>query len=136
MHLFVHPDELLHCLTRHPDDSGIVLWTALAFGHTASPLLWCRVAAAVAPPPAELPARARGPPPALPRRPPLGLARTGGSPQLPPFTLSHDLPRPRLQDLLAQGPTRFATRVDRHPHLPVQPGRGHLPPPEDGRAHH
>ncbi|CAK0845264.1 unnamed protein product [Prorocentrum cordatum] len=48
MHLRTHPDELRHCLSPDVVPGRLLLWITLCFGLSGAPLIWCRVAAALA----------------------------------------------------------------------------------------
>lgn len=44
----IREEDLRHCYAAHPDNDKAILWVALCFGLKAAPLLWGRLAAAVA----------------------------------------------------------------------------------------
>ena len=47
-HFRVHPRELQHCLVRDLRPDVFLLWVCMCFGLKAAPLIWCRLAAALA----------------------------------------------------------------------------------------
>eukprot|EP00959_Pyramimonas_sp_CCMP1952_P077685 1624065-Pyramimonas_sp.AAC.1 len=47
-HFRVHPAELRHCLTRDWRSAVVMVWVMMSFGLKSAPLLWGRLAAAMA----------------------------------------------------------------------------------------